>query len=391
MTKFKYLLLCILLLTLAQQAGADYRFDGTPIVSVTNGTVAGGIYVDGGHGIADAKSVPYTESFDLPGDVVYARMYVGVWGGTPDYTGTVETTINGESLGTLNLAGEADSNPNVVCTGYGVYLVTYTVTSHLTKGANTASVTTAGDIDGRVYGITLAAVYENKGTADVEYWLNDGHENLNYKTPHDECTTSFSAATSTNPNVSLTVGYLCGDRGEKDYLYMNGNQIGGDDVADSMGDSAYGFDLKGNALLFERGDETAIHPFITVLVLQNATAGPPTPDTKPDLVIEEIKTPSRVFADKDNTIEVVIRNQADYDVKDAFNVELFANGFSIGSISVPDLGARENKTLTFIWNPDETIRYTLSAKVEVNDVIDEADETNNEAVLALDVTRHNQR
>jgi len=82
MTKFKYLLLCILLLTLAQQAAADYKFDGTPIVDVTHGTVAGGVYVAGGHGNEDAKSAPYTESFDLPGDVVYARLYVGVWGGT---------------------------------------------------------------------------------------------------------------------------------------------------------------------------------------------------------------------------------------------------------------------------------------------------------------------
>jgi len=182
MTKFKYILLFILLLTLAQQAAADYKFDGTPIVDATHGTVAGGVYVAGGHGLKDS---PYTESFNLPGDVTYARLYVGVWGGTPDYTGTVKTTVNGETLGTLNLAGEADSNSNVVCTGYGVYLVTYEVTSRLTKGANTVSVTTAGDIDGRVYGITLAAVYENEGAPEVEYWINDGHENLNHKTPHD--------------------------------------------------------------------------------------------------------------------------------------------------------------------------------------------------------------
>jgi hypothetical protein len=122
----------------------------------------------------------------------------------------------------------------VVCTGYGVYLVTYEVTSRLAKGANTASVTTAGDIDGRVYGITLAAVYEseNDDAPEVEYWINDGHENLNHKTPHDECTTSFAAATSANSDASLTVAYLCGGAGEKDYLHINDNQIGGDDVAD---------------------------------------------------------------------------------------------------------------------------------------------------------------
>ena len=399
MTKFKYILLFILLLTLAQQAGADYKFDGTPIISVTHGTVAGGVYVAGGHGNEDAKSAPYTESFDLPGDVVYARLYVGIWGGTPDYTGTVETTINGETLGKLNLAGKADSNPNVVCTGYGVYLVTYDVTSSLTKGANTASVVTAGDIDGRVYGITLAAVYESEGAPEVEYWINDGHENLNYKTPHDSCTTALSAATSANSDASLTVGYLCGDPGEKDYLYINDNQIGGDDVADSMADSAYGFDLKTfdvssyfdtaeNTILFERGTETAIHPFIAVLTLASGGAPTPTPppaEAKPDLTITEIKVPDRVFAEDDNTIEVVVRNQGDYDVKDAFNLELSVGSILLGSVRIPDLGAGESETVQFIWNPDETIEYTLSAMVDVNNVIDEADETNNEAVSVVTV------
>ncbi|HIE31391.1 MAG TPA: DUF3344 domain-containing protein, partial [Methanosarcinales archaeon] len=396
MTKFKYLVFCILLLASVQYAGAEYNFDGTPIASVMHGTVAGGMYVAGGHGLENS---PYTQSFDVPGTVIYARLYVGVWGGNPDYTGSVETTINGETLGTIDLKGKADTNPNVMCTGFGVYLITYNVSSHALAGANTVSVTTAGDIDGRVYGITLAAIYEseNDDAPEVEYWLNDGHENLNQKTPHDSCTTSFSAAASTNPNASLTVGYLCGDPGEKDHLYMNDNQIGGNDVADSMGDSAYGFDLKtfdvtshfdasGNTLLFERGDETSVHPFLAVLVLGGETAGPPQQeDGKPDLVIAEIETPSRVFADEDNIIEVIVRNQADYDARDAFHVELSDGIISLGSIRVPDLGARENETLTFIWNPDEITDYTLSAKVDVNDVIDEADETNNEGVLVVDV------
>lgn len=399
MTKFKYILLSILMLTLAQQAAADYKFDGTPIVSATHGTVAGGVYVAGGHGNEDAKSTPYTESFDLPGDVVYARLHVGVWGGTPDYTGTVETTINGVTLGKLNLAGKADSNPNVMCTGYGVYLVTYDVTSRLTKGVNTASVVTAGDIDGRVYGITLAAVYKSEGAPEVEYWINDGHENLNYKTPHDKCTTTISAATSTNSDASLTVGYLCGDPGEKDYLYINDNQIGGDDVADSMADSAYGFDLKtfdvsnnfdpaGNSLLFKRGTESSIHPFIAVLTLASGGAPTPTPppsETKPDLTITEIKVPDSILTETDNTIEVVVRNQGDYDITTAFNLELSVGSILLGSVRIPDLGAGESETVQFIWNPDDTIEYTLSAMVDVNNVIDEADETNNAAVSVVKV------
>ncbi len=398
MTKFKYLLLCILLLTLAQQAAADYKFDGTPIVAIKHDNVSGGIYVDGGHGIGDA---PYTQSFsNVPANVVYARLYVGIWGGNPDYTGTVETKVNGQTLGTLNLRGKADTNPNVVCTGFGVYLVTYEVpVSYMKEGSNAAVVTTAGEIDGRVYGVTLAAVYESEGAPEVEYWLNDGHENLNGKNSYDECTTSFAAATSANSDASLTVAYLCGSPGEKDYLYINDNQIGGDDVADSMGDSAYSFDIKtfdvsdhfdpaGNSLLFKRGDETTVHPFIAVLTLASGDAPTPTPppsETKPDLTITEIKVPDRVFAEKNNTIEVVVLNQGDYDVTNAFNLELSVGSILLGSVRIPDLGAGESETVQFIWNPDETIEYTLSAMVDVNSVIDEADETNNAAVAVVTV------
>ena len=399
MTKFKYILLFILLLTLAQQAGADYKFDGTPIVNATHGTVSGGIYVDGGHGI-DAK-MPYTQSFNnVPANVVYARLYVGIWGGNPDYTGTVETTVNGQTLGTLNLKGKADTNSNVVCTGFGVYLVTYDVpVSYLREGSNAAVVTTAGEIDGRVYGVALAAVYEREGAPEVEYWLNDGHENLNGKNSYDECTTSFAAATSANSDASLTVAYLCGSYRENDYLYINDNQIGGNDVADSMGDSASSFDIKtfdvsnhfdptGNYLLFKRGGESTVHPFIAVLTLASGGVPTPTPpqsETKPDLTITEIKVPDRVFAEKNNTIEVVVRNQGDYDITNAFNLELSVGSSLLESIRILDLGAGESKTVPFIWDPDETIECTLRAMVDVNSIIDESDETNNVEVSVVTV------
>ena len=398
--KYKYILLCVLLIAILPHAEATYKVDGTPITTVKHETVSGGIYVDGGHGCVD--EMPYTQSFSsVPANVVYARLYVGIWGGNPDYTGTVETKVNGATLGTLNLGGKADTNPNVMCTGFGVYLVTYDVpASYLQEGSNAAVVTTAGTIDGRIYGVTLAAVYESEGAPEVEYWLNDGHENLNGKNSHDECITSFAAATSVNSDVSLTVAYLCGSPGEKDYLYINDNQIGGNDVADSMGDSAYNYDIKtfdvsdhfdpaGNTLLFKRGDETTVHPFIAVLTLKDSGSATPTPtppaSNKPDLTITEINVPDRVFAEDDNTIKVVVQNPTDYDVKDAFNLELSVGSILLGSIRIPDLGAGESETVQFTWNPDETIKYTLRAMVDANNAIDEADEENNGAVTAVTV------
>ncbi|MEA1894632.1 MAG: DUF3344 domain-containing protein, partial [Euryarchaeota archaeon] len=118
------------------------------------------------------------------------------------------------------------------------------------------------------------------------------------------------------------------------------------------------------------------------------SGGTPTPtpspsEMKPDLKITEIKVPDRVFAENNNTIEVVVRNLGDYDIKDAFNLELSVGSILLGSIRIPDLGAGESETVQFIWNPDEMIEYTLRAMVDVNSDIDEADETNNEKVSVV--------
>jgi hypothetical protein len=125
-----------------------------------------------------------------------------------------------------------------------------------------------------------------------------------------------------------------------------------------------------------------------VLTLKGGGAPTPTPpqaETKPDLIITEIKVPDPVFAEKDNTIEVVVQNHGDYEVTNAFNLELSVGSIRLGLVSIPDLGAGESETVQFIWNPDETIGYTLRAMVDVNNAIDEADETNNEAVSFVTV------
>ncbi|MCU4140166.1 MAG: hypothetical protein MW690_001642 [Methanophagales archaeon] len=49
---------------------------------------------------------------------------------------------------------------------------------------NTANVSKInGTIDGRVYGIVLVVVLENNSYPLIQYWINDGHDALNYVTP----------------------------------------------------------------------------------------------------------------------------------------------------------------------------------------------------------------
>ena len=61
---------------------------------------------------------PYTQTFDVPdGTIKWARLWVGVWGGTEKYDGWLHVKLNNHDLGRTNLLGENDANQNVYCTG----------------------------------------------------------------------------------------------------------------------------------------------------------------------------------------------------------------------------------------------------------------------------------
>jgi subtilase family serine protease len=184
MKPVRSLYLCIviaaMLTLLVHPVLADYNFDGVPstdqLVGAAYGTINGGVYVDGGHGVGFS---PYTQSFNVPeSEVKWARLYVGVWGGNEENTGSVAVTFNDRELETLELEGEADTNSNVYCSGHGVYWIVYDVTGNQATGSVDAVVTTSGTIDGRVYGVVLVAVYEDPYGQEVQYWINEGNVNL---------------------------------------------------------------------------------------------------------------------------------------------------------------------------------------------------------------------
>jgi len=149
---------------------ADYDFDGVPytdqLKKVKHGSVKGGVIVDGGHGLGVAKRRPYEQVFSVPdGSMTFSRLYVGVWGGTEKKTGNLKTTFNDHEFDTLDLKGEKDTNPEVYCSGHGVYWVVYNTTGYTQSGTNKAVARTSGEIDGRIYGIILVTVYED----DIDY------------------------------------------------------------------------------------------------------------------------------------------------------------------------------------------------------------------------------
>ena len=261
MKLMKIALLPIVFCLSAVMATASYTFDGYSLNTVSSGSVYGGVFVSYGDK-SGLDSSPYTSNYNLPaGNVKWGRLYVGVWGGNEGSTGWVNTTLNNIVVGNTSLSGTGDTNPtysegtNVYSSGNGVWWLSYNVKDNITMGAiNTATARTSGTIDGRVYGIVLAAAYNDTDGAGLmtQYWINEGNVNLHGNdTSHPWVKDNTSALFNGNldskyTNAKLNTVYLTGTTGEPDHLYFNtvedyhrlhqlgddGNEtIGSDDIA----------------------------------------------------------------------------------------------------------------------------------------------------------------
>ncbi|MBE0522811.1 MAG: DUF3344 domain-containing protein [Methanosarcinales archaeon] len=390
----KYLVIiviAVLQLLSVHQALAEYNFDGYPstdkLDGVKQGIVKGGVYVDGGHGLPD-KNAPYTQSFNVPeGNVTWARLYVGVWGGKQTYSGTLQTTFNGDDLGTLILEGSSDSNPDVWCAGNGVYWVNYDITSLTTKDSLTATATTeeiSTGFDGRVYGIMLVAVYEASEGEEVKYWINEG--NVNLHDTNDEALAKFTGSVDVDkfPVARLTAIYLTGSPYENDYLYFNDEKLcdgdNCDDIANSMANSMDYFDFKtfdvidylekeANEARFERVEEGNLHPVLAVLTLHTEEEG----DT--DLTVSSVKVPI-LYAGNSNTITATIENIGEYPAY-GFQAALYADNEIVSTASISSLAAGRNRSIDFNWKPDSDGEYILWVYADPNDRKTELCESNN--------------
>ncbi len=291
-SEIRYVLMAALLLSSLPVASAQYASDGFNLDTIRHDTVVGGVYVDGGHGVGTS---PYTEVFsDVPSDLLFARLYVGVKGGTKEATGWVSVIFNGHDLGTISLAGLNDTNPDVYCSGNGEYWIHYDVAEYATGGNdNTVTITTGGKIDGRVKGTTLVAVYSDSAETSKEYWICEGNINLNYRTEHDCETVSFERMFGSSDDIksaTLWTMYLSGNEGVNDTLTFNSHLIA-EDAADGgcIEDGAYVwrdlcFDLDSrdvtdyiqtrNNMTYDRKIDGYLQPVGAVLIVEHTEEVP---------------------------------------------------------------------------------------------------------------------
>lgn len=259
MKKIALFISILLLLPLA--SAGEWRGDGTPLYTIAEGSIHGGVYVGGGHGLTYED--PYVEYFDLPGNIEYARLYIPVWNyNEGDW---VEVSINGKSLG-------RSSEPDYVA-AWGICDYALNVTDELSPGMNTVSVT-YHNTNGAPYSIVLVAVYKDAAMPQTRFWIAEGNYALSQKSKIDHAEVIFKGdIPKGTTNATLWTMMIAGNEGEIDKLYFNSNLLGEDVGRRKSG--AY-FDLDSwdvtefvgtanNSVLFERGGETYIHPFNAVL------------------------------------------------------------------------------------------------------------------------------
>jgi subtilase family serine protease len=406
----------VIILLLSQTAEAMYSFEGVPYPDKLNiaahGTLKGGVYIDGGYGL---KFTPYAHTFDLPGGIKWARLYVGVWGGTENYEGWVQMNFNGNDLGRTLLLGKNDENSNVYCAGHGVYWVYYDVTDRVTYGLNTATANTSrgelgNKLDGRVYGIVLTAIYEDGSKPEITYWLSDGNVNLHGQgwsgtlpTANDYASVSFSGLmdASNIKSANLTVIYLTGTPGLPDYLEFNNYSIGTDDIANGGDGRTPYFDFRSfdvakyikqeNSVLFLRGKdmngdgkiakddegneeaEDYLHPVLAMLDVQHNIAKNPEPDLG-------VNIESKNFVEGENTVTLLLKNYGGLYEKD-YKLKIFNDDIEICSDTVR-MDASGIKTFDCRWNATHGM-HTISAKVDTENIVLESNETNNIDIMKI--------
>ncbi len=260
----------IVVISQAAMAG-EWRGSGTPLYTIASGSLHGGVHVSGGHGLTYAD--PYTEYFNLPSNIIYARLYVPMWNYNKGDMLTV--SINDNELKTRQ-------EPDYIA-AWGVCCYAYDVTDTTFKeGLNVISATYENN-NGAPYGIFLVAVYENQSMPYSSFWIDEGNYALSKAVvdggAKEQGVALFPGAvkTGTVEKADLWTVIIAGTGGEVDELWFNSKLLG-KDVGMAKTGAYLDFDhfnvtddLVGNnnTVIFKRGGEQYLHPFNAVLVLEH--------------------------------------------------------------------------------------------------------------------------
>ena len=332
---------------------------GCPSTTQFYDTIKGGIYFEQQGWM---KSSPFEVTFDnVPSGIKVARVYTGVWGGSPSKGGEFNITVNGVTSPTYqacdpcpqpqNCSGwqhlRCDTVNETEChdyvTGCNVHFISYNATSDIKSGSNTIKVMdgcTGGCTcwDSRIYLIALLVVYEDTSMPNMTYWINEGQPYMEKGSACDGSDDHLNASiyfngSYTTPSSRVrywTLGWphVFNASVSPAYTNLNGVNIGYPDHTEEHGgyevllrwDNIPTTSLT-NSNLLKYYDDAPYYERAgaAVFVVQGAI-------TKPNLVADDIIFPDTLRPDKTHTIKAKITNMGVN--AGSFNVTLYANGTS---------------------------------------------------------------
>jgi hypothetical protein len=432
---------CLLLCTPVSAQGNS----GAGCTSETKyyGTINGGMYFEQ-YGWMQIGSM--TKTFDnVPEGIKFARVYTGVWAGSPgkggDFNITIQSATGSYTTATYKACDPCpvasvppycapyqsqrcdalndsinspwndaldEANMHDYITGCGVHFISYNATPYIIPGSNTVTVKTVGNQscprgkwDGRIYLIALLVVYEDTNMPEMTYWINEGAPYMEKDSycdgldNHYDISFYFNGTYISNPAKvkywTLGFPHAAYASTEPAYTKLNGNDIGEyDDMEKSGGyEILYRWDnipasyLNTSSNLFCYHDPSPVYERVNVAVLMVE------PD-KPDLNVSGSSVNCEyLFGNESNNISATVKNNGTVDAS-AFNVSFSIDGFS-KEVSVDGrLTAGANTTVCVT---DPTLRnagdsVTITVTADSNGEVAESDETNNEMNISKTVVNN---
>ena len=410
--------LVLILAVLSAPVSAQGEGAGCQSETKFNGTIEGDIYFEQQGYLGNS---PMTRTFtNVPSNITIARVYTGIWQGSPGKGGEFNITIQNSS-GThtsstyqacdpcpgepcANYQNETcrcdvlncstNSPPNVqssdmrdYITGCGVQFISYNATPYISAGSNTITVKTSccnncTCWDGRIYLIALLVVYEDSSKPEMTYWINEGcpyiEEGSYCDGPDDHHNLSIYFNGTIPDDINTTKYWTLGfpHIASASTMELNGNDIGypnytaGDVFSywDSINTSW--FDTTNH---FYYNDTNPLYERLGVAVLKLSSAS----ETGPDLVVTDIDVgtprPNTNF-----TVNATIKNWGTEDTGGHFNVSLHVGGAPNGTVNVTTgLDAGNSTTVSFTNVNESAGCYSFKVFADCDNDITEAIETNN--------------
>ena len=386
-------------------------------------TIHGGIYFEQ-HGWRNGPTFTTTFNNVPDGTIKFAKVYTGVWAGSPGKGGQFNITVNGDTSPTYQacdpcpekpcaayqssrcnaLDWSNNSPPNVpsddihdYVVGCNVHFISYTVTSLIHSGSNTVTVR-ANCCDNctcwycdDIYLIALIVVYEDSSMPEVTCWINEGAPHIEKGSQcdgpedHLEASFYFDGTHLDNPEqVTYSVlgwPHVFNACEESAYTKLNGNNIGCPDHLEAYDvgynevfvrydDIPIGYlDPNSNFIEYYDPGPKSGRAYAAWLLVQG-------PSEKPDLTVTDIN----VCWPDNCTICYNVTNTGDGTAPACHNTALYVDDVEVAQDHVSeDLAPGESYTGCFNgyeWGytpPSDEIRVCADS----NEALDELDESNN--------------